>query len=475
MLGEGNAYNTGDFSGGAYQPDCLLLDIMFGGNQDRLGMAILPELMARFPSLPVVMMTALNKAEAWAQAASLGAVDYLPKPLDARNLWQTLDRYLCDDPKYWLIGQSSGFLEAVIGAAQASEGGRTSVMIAGETGSGKELIARYVGRHGARAERPFVPIHLAPMAPEQQQAELFGAKKGSYTGSTEDRKGLFEVADKGVAFLDEIGDIDKSTQVNLLRVAESGEIAPLGGGKPRQVDVQIVSATNANLVRQVKNGDFRQDLWARLRGTAVSLPPLAQRIEDIPLLVRHLLRVEALARGMPVPMLPRALEGRLMAQPWPDNVRALAKYAARVCDAAGMGRVPGEAEFIAALPAVDMALEDEAPSSANGLSSDGNNINAPGLAGSGTPQSRLQLLRLEEIALLHQAALETRHRITGALDRASAAALLKGKRKCSTNEFDRWLLSLWKELDPEHRDLAARRFPDLMPVVGKLANDKELP
>jgi len=451
-----------------FKPDGILLDIMFGGDGDRLGVAILPELTARFPRIPVVVMTALNKNEAWLECARLGAVDYLPKPLNARRLWQTLDRYVGDGPEYWLLGQAPGFLEAVMSAAQASEGGRTAVMLTGDTGTGKELLARYIGRHGARAGEPFVPIHIAPMQPEQQQAELFGAKKGSYTGATQDRKGYFEAADKGVAFLDEIGDIDLRTQVNLLRVAESGEIAPLGETKPRRVDVQIVSATNANLARKVKDGEFRQDLWERLRGSAINLPSLSQRVEDIPLLVRHLLRVEALARGKPVPMLLASIETRLLAVTWSGNVRALAKFTGRVFDAAGLADGPDQADFICALAGMEAALphpnsspiERVAGKPELGSSAPGATLDA---------KTRLQLLRLDEMGVLHQAALETRHKITGELDRASAAALLKGKLKCSTNEFDRWLMSLWNVLDPEHRTLAALRYPDLMAVVEKHA------
>lgn len=450
------------------QPDAVLLDIMFGSEGDRLGVAILPALWARFPQIPVVVMTVLNKTETWDECARLGAVDYLPKPLNARRLGQTLDRYIGVGPEYWLLGQAPGFLEAVMSAAQASEGGRTAVMITGDTGTGKELLARYIGRHGRRSRHPFVPIHIAPIPPEQQQAQMFGAKRGSYTGATQDRKGYFEEADKGVAFLDEIGDIDLRTQVNLLRVAESGEIAPIGEAKPRRVDVQVVSASNANLARKVKDGEFRQDLWERLRGSAINLPSLAQRIEDIPLLVRHLLRVEAIARGKSVPVLPRHIEARLMALTWSGNIRALAKYAGRVFDEAGDAGAPTEQEFSSALVGMDSGLTYPSLISVSHFSSSDDTERQQGaVRNAQEAMNRLQQLRLEEIGLLHHAVIETRHKITGALDRASAAALLKGKLKCSTNEFDRWLLSLWKALDPEHRSFAARRYPELMAVVEK--------
>jgi DNA-binding NtrC family response regulator len=453
-------------------PNAILLDIMFGTEGDRLGVTILSELTARFPRIPVVVMTALNKDETWQECARLGAVDYLPKPLNARRLWQTLDRYVGVGPEYWLLGQAPGFLEAVMSAAQASEGGRTAVMLTGDTGTGKELLARYIGRHGARAGEPFVPIHIAPMQPEQQQAELFGAKKGSYTGATQDRKGYFEAADKGVAFLDEIGDIDLRTQVNLLRVAESGEIAPLGEAKPRRVDVQIVSATNANLARKVKDGEFRQDLWERLRGSAINLPSLSQRVEDIPLLVRHLLRVEALARGKAIPMLPESIEARLIGLAWSGNVRELAKYAGRVFDAVGEAEAPSETIFLSEMAGMDTVL----PHPCSSPEGSGGVISlpvAPVVGNTSSAVDRLQNLRLEEVGLLYQAVLDTRHKVTGALDRASAAALLKGKLKCSTNEFDRWLLSLWSVLDSEHRALAERRYPELLAVINKQADKQQ--
>lgn len=453
-----------------YAPDGVLLDVVFdrralGGH---LGLAVLRELTTRWPMLPVVIMTVLRRDEAWEKCARLGAVDYLPKPMDARRLWQTLDRYVGVTPEYWLLGQAAGFLEAVLSAAQASEGGRTDVMISGDTGTGKELLARYIGRHGARAHQPFVPIHIAPMQPEQQQAELFGARRGSYTGATQDRKGYFEVADKGVAFLDEIGEIDARTQVNLLRVAESGEIAPLGEAMPRQVDVQIVSATNANLALMVKDGEFRQDLWERLRGSAIHLPSLYQRVEDIPLLTRHLLRVEALARRIPLPVLSEAMEQRLMTQRWSGNVRALAKYVGRVFDVAGRSCTPTDNHFLSEL----ILTNEDLPRSISENQCKDQMVSLD-IKHSLDFKTRLQNLRLDELGLLYQAAIDTSHKVTGTLDRATAAALLKGKRKCSTNEFDRWLVSLWNSLDQNHRNLACQRYPELIALVERNIGKRE--
>lgn len=445
-----------------HAPHGILLDIVFDqrGSAGQLGLAILRELSARHPALPVVVMTVLTREEAWAECARLGAVDYLPKPLNARRLWQTLDRYVGVEPRYWLVGQASAFLEAVMAAAQASEGGRSSVMITGETGTGKELLARYIGRHGARAGRPFVPIHISPVPAEQQQAELFGAKRGAYTGAVQDRKGYFEQANAGLAFLDEIGEIDLRTQSNLLRVVESGEIARLGDVEPRHVDVQIISATNANLARRVKDGEFRQDLWERLRGMAIGLPALQQRVDDAVPLIRHLLRVEAVGRKRPLPALPEPLERELVRHRWSGNVRALAKYAGRVFDIAG-DAPPVLAHFIQALPEMEPDQEEARPSPSTAYSP---SMAAPGDAGD--LAEVLQEMRVREFALLDQALQNTRDPVTRGLNRAKAAALLKRKHKCSTNEFDRWARELWLQLNPESRRRVTQQFPDMTRLLA---------
>ncbi len=463
-----------------HKPDGVLLDIVFDqrGPAGKLGLEILRQLTARFPALPVVMMTVLARDEAWSECARLGAVDYLPKPLDARLLWQTLDRYVGMGlrPEDWLLGQSPAFLDALISAAQASEGGRTAVLITGDTGTGKELLARYVWRHGARANGPFVPIHVAPVSFELQQAELFGAKKGAYTGANQDRKGYFEAADKGVAFLDEIGNIDLRAQANLLRVTELGEIMPLGAA-PYRVDVQIVSATNDNLGRKVKDGEFRQDLWQRLRGIAVHLPRLADRREDIPFLLRHLLRVEALSRrtsnpALPIPTLPESVEASLAAYPWPGNVRELRNYAMRVIDRAG-DSPPDERMFLEVFREWQRESEQVPyPDSFAHEAKRSDGATTLQIRSTGSPQDRLQQLRLEELALLNEMLEKTRDPVTGALNRAKAAALLKGKAKCNTNELDRWARSLWVELTPESRELAARRFPEIAASIKLVAAGK---
>ena len=457
-----------------HKPDGILLDIMFGRDHaDRLGISMLRELTACFPAIPVVMMTSVARDEIWADCARLGAVDYLPKPLDVRLLWQTLDRYVGAEPEHWLIGQNHLFLEALNLAAMAAEGGETSVMITGESGTGKELIARFLHRHGRRSDKSFETIYLPNIPGDMQAANLFGYRKGAFTGADRDEPGRFLAADGGVVFLDEIGDIDSDTQLRLLRVADMGEVSRLGDGKTRRVDVQTVTATNADLAQKIKGKEFRYDLWARLNGMPVNLPPLAQRRDDIPLLVRHLLRCQALRRGRPAPVLTVQVEAALGDASWEGSVRGLLSYAQRVFDLAGEAE-PDEAVFLEALPRAPGAvshlseplhpLEEgegdiEFPSRPR-ASKSGDAAVAMGT--SLHPTDRLQRLRLDELALLDDALQKTRDPVTGAIKRAKAAALLKGKPKCSTNEFDRWVQSLWNELTSESRELVEQRFPDLL-------------
>ena len=454
----------------AEQPDAVLLDMVFDqrASAGQLGLAILGELSARYPSLPVVVMTVLTRDESWQQCARLGAVDYLRKPLDGRLLWQTMDRYVGVAPGYWLIGQNSLFLEALNLTATAAEGGETPVMITGESGTGKELLARYLHRHGRRSAQPFEIIYLPNIPGDMQAANLFGYRRGAFTGADRDEAGRFVAADGGVVFLDEIGDIDADTQLRLLRVAESGEITRLGDGRQQQVNVQLVTATNADLAAKIKAQEFRYDLWARLNGMPAALPALAQRKDDILLLLQHLLRCQALSRKRPMPTIPPALEERLRNFAWPGNIRGLRSYAQRVFDLAGE-HSPDETAFIKALPVSDShGARRVSLVPPHSHSADDNDTIPDASASDHQPQDmaqRLQQLRLEELALLAEALDKTRDPVTGAPNRAKAAAMLKGKAKCSTNEFDRWAQGLWQALNPQSRDHAAQRFPELLPAL----------
>lgn len=446
-----------------HSPDGVLLDIMFGDDDDRLGVAILRELTKHFPALPVVVMTSLGRDEVWEDCVRLGAVDYLPKPLDARLLRQTLNRYVGVDPEGWLIGQSRLFIEALNLAALAAEGGQTPIMITGETSTGKGLLTHFAHRHGRRAEKPFELIDLPTMPPDLQAANLFGYRKGAFTGADRNEPGRFLAANGGMVFLDEIGDIDSGTQLRLLRVADTGEVARLGDGQTARVDVQIVTATNSDIAQKIKAKEFRYDLWARLNGMHVALPTLAQRREDIPMLVFHLLRCQAIKRDRPVPQWPLSLEPLLAEFPWEGNVRALRSYAQRVFDLAGDSE-PDESVFRSALPLANIATDETMPQQAV-------RQQPCGIRATNLPDN-IQRLRLEELGLLNEALNQTRDPVTKETNRAKAAALLKGKSKCSTNEFDRWVKIIGEQLSPENHQLAVNHYPELAYALELVSSNK---
>lgn len=451
------------------KPKGILLDVMFGSNRtDRLGVDILRQLTHKYPEIPVVMMTSVARDELWVECARLGAVDYLVKPMSDRLLAQTLHRYVGVEMKHWLIGQNKHFLDAINLVAMAAEGKRTPIMITGETGTGKELVAGFVHRHGRGANTPFKVIYLPTITPDLQSDALFGHSKGAFTGADRDRLGVFQEADGGVVFLDELGDINTNAQIALLRVADSGEVTRLGDGKTGKVNVQIVSATNADLPKKIKANEFRYDLWARLSGMHVALPSLEQRREDIPLLVRHLLRYEALHRKRTVPNLPEHLEAMLLDFPWQGNVRGLLHYVENIFNRAGNAE-PSEAVFLAALPQ-QQASQALTEKEGGLIQRTAEIVDGAKELNATTPtfesaQDWLQYLRLEELAILQRTLEQTRDALTGETSRAKAAALLKRKPKCNTNEFDRWVKTVWDDLTQSSREQAQVRFPDLMLAI----------
>lgn len=462
--------------------DGILLDIRFGNDADTLGLDILKMLQKSYPTLPVVMMTSVPKEELLDLCLKLGAVDYLVKPLQPDILWQTLDRYMGIKPEWWLIGQSKEFSNVVDITAMASEGSATSVLLLGESGTGKELFSRYLHRHGPRKEQPFQAIHLPSLPESLLEGQLFGYRKGAFTGADRDEPGLLCQADGGVLFLDEIGDLGLSIQAKLLRVLETREVPRLGDGKVRKIDIQIVVATNVNLSARVKENLFRLDLYKRLGGMIIRLPSLAERKQDVTLLVRHMLRRIATERtpGQPSPELPVRLEQTLKAHRWDGNVRDIWNYVQRVFDLS-RGKELTEDIFFLALDSSDEFLEfshgavdqnravsvvefgdfpeiDELPLLPKQLSAQ--------------PSGYLEQLALRELSLLFSALEHTRDPVTGDPNRARAAALLKGKRKCSTNEFDRWVLKVSQRLSGGMKMLVTKRYPELVSGIDAKPNKK---
>jgi DNA-binding NtrC family response regulator len=324
----------------AAPPDAVLLDLMMPPGPD--GLATLEQLRRHAPDLPVIMMSGkANLADA-VRATKLGAFQFLEKPLtpegvlvairSALELGRTLqqNRRLHEalghsDP---LVGVSPAMdaLRALIARIAPTE---SRVLITGESGTGKELVASAIHRQSARAAKAFVTVNSAAIPKDLVESEMFGHERGAFTGAAERRLGRFELADEGTLFLDEVGDLGAEAQAKLLRVLESGVIERLGGDRPIRVNVRVLAATNKDLTKAVQQGAFRDDLLFRLNVLPVHIPPLRERGEDIPPLVRHFAARQAARLGRSVQYDAGALQ-LLGAYPWPGNVRELANIVERL-------------------------------------------------------------------------------------------------------------------------------------------------
>jgi two-component system response regulator HydG len=319
--------------------DVALLDIKM---PQLSGLELLNAVKHRRPEVEVVIMTGHATVETALAAVKAGAYDYLTKPFDdvelvARSVSKAAERkQLCDRnrqlesqlrereglPFAGLVG-NSGPMRDVTRMIDAVAYSATTVLVTGESGTGKELVARALHAKSPRRNQPFVALNCGALTETLLESELFGHVKGSFTGAQRDQRGLFEAADGGTIFLDEIGDIPLSTQVRLLRVLQEGEIKRVGSADPVKVDVRVVAATHRDLPKLVKAGRFREDLFYRLNVIAIPLPALRERIEDVPLLAHHFLRRYAERLGKRVRVLtPEAVE-LLCAYRWPGNVREL--------------------------------------------------------------------------------------------------------------------------------------------------------
>ncbi len=303
------------------------------------GMTVLKTALA-LPSPPqVLIVTAYGTVESAVDALQVGAFTYLTKPLNLNELRaqvgkamevaalrrenvelkrQIDSRYGFED----LLGET-GEMKQLIQRLRAIADTRATVLLEGESGTGKELVARAVHKNSSRANKPMIPIHCAALSESLMESELFGHEKGAFTGASQQRLGLFELADGGTVFLDEVGEIPLSTQVKLLRVLESREFLRVGGTEPVKVDVRVVAATNRVLQEEVEEGRFREDLYYRLNVVHVTIPPLRARAADIPLLVRTFLDQFAEEHGKPRLQLTKPALQKMMQYHWPGNVRQL--------------------------------------------------------------------------------------------------------------------------------------------------------
>ena len=312
-------------------PDVILSDIRMPGID---GLSLLEQIHRRQADLPIIIMTAHSDLDSAVNAYQRGAFEYLPKPFDideAVTLVRRAENHLKEQrTKRKARQQEATTTPEIIGEAPAMQEvfraiGRLSrssisVLINGQSGTGKELVAHALHKHSPRAHKNFIALNMAAIPKDLIESELFGHEKGAFTGANNIRHGRFEQADGGTLFLDEIGDMPLDVQTRLLRVLADGQFYRVGGHQPVQVDVRIIAATHQNLEKRVADGEFREDLFHRLNVIRVRLPSLRERREDIPLLAEHFL--QRFAHGVERQLMPEALR-LLMAYDWPGNVREL--------------------------------------------------------------------------------------------------------------------------------------------------------
>ncbi len=320
------------------EPDVLITDVRMPGMS---GIALLERLRNTRPDLPIIVITAHSDLENAVAAYKGGAFEYLPKPFDIDEAVELVRKAARANGK----GSDNGIdspdaIASMIGQAPAMQevfrsigrlaGSSMTVLITGESGTGKELVARALHDHSPRADKTFVALNTSAIASELLESELFGHEKGAFTGADARRIGRFEQADGGTLFLDEIGDMSPALQTRLLRVLAEREFYRVGGQTPIKVDVRVIAATNQDLARAVKESRFREDLYHRLNVIRINTPPLRQRRDDIPLLLKHYLGEAAKELGTPAKIVDADALDALQAFSWPGNVRQLVNATRRL-------------------------------------------------------------------------------------------------------------------------------------------------
>ena len=339
-------------------PELILMDMNFSlttsGDE---GITLLKQVKIFRPEVPVILMTAWGSIDLAVKGMQSGAFDFITKPWNNAVLMQRIETALQlngqkkeeeeTSPKEnefdrsHIIGKSKALMD-VLDTIKRIAQTNASVLITGESGTGKELIAEAVHRNSPRAKKPFVKVNLGGISQSLFESEMFGHKKGAFTDASSDRVGRFELADKGTIFLDEIGELDLSCQVKLLRVLQEQTFEVLGDSRPRKVDIRIVSATNADLPKMVQERTFREDLFYRINLITVHLPALRERREDIPLLVRHFADQQCQTNRLPkVDFTPEAME-YLKKLPYPGNIRELKNLVERTLLVSGKETLDAE-------------------------------------------------------------------------------------------------------------------------------------
>lgn len=316
--------------------DVVIMDLMIPGTS---GIEIFKELKKDDPDIKVIFLTAFGTIESAIEAIKLGAMDYLQKPFNNVEIKHKIDRVVKErniskenvrlkktlNERFSfqnIIGKSRALMKT-LSIVESVANTNSTVLITGESGTGKELIAKAIYQNSNRRDKPFFSFNSSNIPPALFESMLFGHKKGAFTGAYTDKKGIFEEADTGVLFLDEIANLDYETQTKILRVLQEKEIQPLGGNKTTKVDVRILVATNVNLKEKVDSSEFREDLYYRLNIINIHLPPLRERKEDIPLLAEHFLAKYAKENQKTINHMESKFIRNLMDYQWPGNIREL--------------------------------------------------------------------------------------------------------------------------------------------------------
>jgi two-component system nitrogen regulation response regulator NtrX len=321
-------------------PDLVFLDIALPGLD---GLEVLQQLHEQQPFLPVVMISAYGNVENAVKATRLGAYDFIEKPPHADKIILTVRNALelsrlaeenlqlrrRTKPPEDIIGQSP-VIQQLREQVRVVAPTNAWVLITGENGTGKELVARAIHRFSKRALKPFVEVNCAAIPEELIESELFGHEKGAFTGATSKRRGKFDQAHEGTLFLDEIADMSLKTQAKVLRILQEQRFERVGGSRPIQVDVRVVAATNKNLEELISQGLFREDLYYRINVIPIHVPPLRERSEDIPLLIEYFLQEFAKENDTPAKIMTPEAVAVLQRQPWPGNVRELKNVVQRL-------------------------------------------------------------------------------------------------------------------------------------------------
>lgn len=310
------------------------------------GLSVLKQYRSSHPQIPVIIMTAFASVDSAVEGLRRGAYDYITKPFKLTEISLTVERAISfgrlqkatqvlssEVKKTWhyneIVGKSAS-MKHIFDLIERIAPANSNVLITGESGTGKEVVAKAIHNRSARATKPFVAINCTAIPDTLLESELFGHAKGSFTGAVSAKKGLFEEAEGGTIFLDEIGDMDMALQSKLLRVLQERKVRPVGDNQSKDIDVRVIAATHKDLKKAIQNGSFREDLYYRLAVIPIVVPPLRHRPEDIPLLAQHFLYKYSILNGGRVHGFSQEALHRLMAMHWPGNVRELENLIERV-------------------------------------------------------------------------------------------------------------------------------------------------